>query len=214
MNVVIMGPPGGGKGTQASGIAEKYVLVHISSGDMLRRAVHRGTVLGKQVEAILEAGDLVPDALMMALIADRLQDEDVRGGWLLDGFPRTVAQADGLAALLARIAQSIDTVLLVEVDDDLIVERLGRRLTCKACGAVASRETVAGGVSGRCPVCGEKALYQRPDDQEATIRNRLAVYHEKTAPAAARLGETYPLRTIEGNGTPADVAERIQRVLG
>jgi len=213
VNVVLMGPPGSGKGTQASGLAGRRDLVHISTGDMLREAVRSGSELGQRVESVLKAGELVSDDLMMDLIRERLQQDDAQRGWLLDGFPRTVAQAAGLRKLLDEIGVSVDAVIVLEVPDEVIVQRISRRLTCASCGAVTNVADLAPGEQQRCPQCGDGALEQREDDREETVRNRLRVYHERTAPAADTLGETYPLRRVSGMGTPAEVAERIQGVL-
>ena len=211
MNVVIMGPPGCGKGTQSGAIVAAQKVVHISTGDMLRAAVAGGSELGRKVEAVMAAGELVSDALMMEIIKERLQQEDARGGWLLDGFPRTVPQAEGLVGLLAEIGQGIDRVLVLEVPDDEIVRRLGGRLTCRACGAVTS--SIRGGPPAACPACGAEALYTRDDDSEETIRRRLEVYRARTRPAAERLGQEFELATIDGRGTPEEVTQRIQGVL-
>jgi adenylate kinase len=214
MNVIIMGPPGCGKGTQADGIVENLGVVHISTGDMLRAAVGSGSELGRKVEAVMQAGELVSDALMMDIIRDRLQQPDARErGWLLDGFPRTVPQAEGLLELLSEIGQEVGAVVTLEVPDEEIVRRLSGRLTCRECGNVTHRDALGAGDRAACPRCGAEALYQRDDDKEATIRNRLKVYRTKTYPSAERMGEKYPLRRIEGTGTPDEVAQRIRGVL-
>ncbi len=213
MNVIIMGPPGCGKGTQAAAIVADWSVVHISTGDMLRAAVKSGSALGKQVEAILAAGNLVSDGLMMDLIRDRLQQSDAGEGWLLDGFPRTVPQAEGLVALLAEIRQPVDAVVSLEVPDEEIVARLSGRLTCRECGHTTNTSALDPAAGDRCPQCGARALYQREDDKEETVRNRLLVYREKTYPAAAALGRHYPLKRVNGLGAPAEVSQRIQGAL-
>jgi adenylate kinase len=213
MNIIIMGPPGCGKGTQAAGIVEQYHVTHISTGDMLRAAVKSGSELGHKVEAVLAAGELVSDALMMDLIRDRLQQPDARSGWLLDGFPRTVPQAEGLVQLLQEIGQPVDAVVSLEVPDEEIVRRLSSRLTCSDCGFVTSRDKLPAGGDDKCPQCGGGPLGQREDDREETVRNRLGVYRSKTYPAAATLGERYALLRIEGLGSPAEVAQRISGAL-
>jgi adenylate kinase len=211
VNVIIMGPPGCGKGTQAAGIVESQQVVHISTGDMLRAAVKSGSELGRRVEAILAAGELVSDELMMDIIRDRLQQPDARRGWLLDGFPRTMPQAEGLVGLLAEISQTVGAVVSLEVPDEEIIERLSGRLTCRECGTTTSRKAVPDGKT--CPQCGAAALYQRDDDKEETVRNRLGVYRGKTYPAAELLGRHYPLKRIDGLGTPAEIAKRITGAL-
>ena len=161
----------------------------------------------------MAAGDLVSDGLMIEIIKDRLQQPDAAGGWLLDGFPRTVPQADGLLALLAEIGQAIDRIVVLDVADDVIVGRLGGRLTCRDCGAITNRSALAADGSAACPSCGANALYQRDDDSEETIRRRLEVYRTRTWPAAQRLGEKSDLRKIDGEGTPDQVAQRIASAL-
>lgn len=213
MNVIIMGPPGCGKGTQAANIVNDWGVLHISTGDMLRAAVKSGSELGKRVEAILAAGDLVSDDLMMDLIRDRLQQNDADGGWLLDGFPRTVPQAEGLVRLLTEIARPVDAVVSLEVPDEEIVKRLSGRLTCRECGHTTNRASLDAARADTCPRCHAKALYQRDDDKEETVRNRLQVYREKTYPAAASLGAHYPLKRVAGLGTPDEVSQRIKSAL-
>mgnify|MGYP003574460807 CR=1 FL=1 len=213
MNLVIMGPPGCGKGTQAEILVAKYGVTHISTGDMLRAAVKSGSELGQRVEAVMAAGDLVSDDLMMEIIEDRLQQEDTAGGWLLDGFPRTVAQAEGLAALLAGIDRTIDGVISVMVPDEEILRRLGGRLTCDACGQVTNQAKLEATGSKTCPNCGEEALRQRKDDQEETIRHRLEVFRTQTDPAAESLGKAFVHWKIDGMGAPEDVTQRIASAL-
>jgi adenylate kinase len=213
MNVIIMGPPGCGKGTQANGIVQNLGVVHISTGDMLRAAVKSGSELGQRVEAVMAAGELVSDDLMMDIIKERLRQRDANDGWLLDGFPRTVEQAEGLMALLDEIDQSVGAVVSLEVPNEEIVQRLSGRLTCRECGFVTSRQSVGADDPNRCPQCGAEALYQRDDDREETVRNRLEVYQTKTYPAAATLGDRYRLERIDGVGEPAEIAQRIRGVL-
>ncbi len=210
MNVIIMGPPGCGKGTQANGIVASQQVVHISTGDMLRAAVKSGSELGRKVDAVMQAGDLVTDELMMDIIRERLQQDDARSGWLLDGFPRTVPQAEGLIKLLQEIDQKVGAVVSLEVPDEEIVNRLSGRLSCLDCGHTTSRDKVD---SDACPACEQGKLIQRADDSEETVRNRLNVYRTKTYPAAATLGESYPLLRVDGLGTPDDVKQRIASVL-
>jgi len=213
MNVIIMGPPGCGKGTQAAGIVAHEQVTHISTGDMLRAAVKSGSELGKKVEEVLAAGELVSDELMMDLIRDRLQEEDARGGWLLDGFPRTVPQAQGLVGLLQEIAQPVGAVISLEVPDAEIIQRLSGRMTCRECGFTTNVAQLDPARQDRCPKCDQEALYQRDDDKEETIRNRLEVYRSQTYPAAATLGEVFPLIRVDGLGTPDEVAQRITGAL-
>ena len=208
MNVVLAGPPGSGKGTQAALLAQSRGLRHISTGELLRQAVASGTDLGRRVEGLLERGDLVPDDLMMAIIRDCLAGG---GGWLFDGFPRTVAQAEGLLPMLAELGQLVDAVLVLDVPDDEIVRRVVGRLSCGGCGLVTAQDRL--GADGGCPRCGSRELRVRADDREPTVRNRLAVYRAQTQPALAALGRRFPLRMVDGRGDAAAVAQRIAGVL-
>lgn len=222
MKIVIMGPPGVGKGTQSHGIVEKFGVVHISTGDILRMAIRSGSGLGQKVQNVMNAGDLVSDDLMMEVIRERLSHEDVKRGWLLDGFPRTPAQATGLTQMLKEIGQDIDAVLVMRAPADEIVRRLNGRITCRACNEVMNLVGFGSGSPTYCPFCGldkdpkregKPALYQRADDTEETIRHRLEVFRKKTLPAAWILEENYNLHEIDGLGTPEEVSERIQSVL-
>ncbi len=212
MNIVIMGPPGVGKGTQAEGILTGQGLVHIATGGILRQAVHDGTELGRKIATMMAAGELVPDDLMMEIIRGRLQDPAAQGGWLLDGFPRTARQADGLLELLAEIGAKIDRVVVLDAPDDVILQRLGGRLTCRNCGHVTSAHK-SFGAPKFCSVCGKNELHTRVDDKEETILHRLEVFRARTWPAAERLGLKYKLAKIDGRGTPEEVKQRIARVL-
>lgn len=214
LNVVLIGPPGVGKGTQAGILAKRFEMEHISTGDMLRAAVRSGSELGKRVEAVLAAGELVSDDLMVALIRERLEGDAADTGWLLDGFPRTVAQAEALKELLDELEQTIHAVVEMTVPDEVLVGRLTGRLTCRACGATTHRTRVEEGEQSPCPDCGQRELYQREDDTETTVRARLEVYRQSTDPVVEVLGRHYPLRKVSGDGTPQEVAERLNGVLG
>ncbi len=209
MNAILVGPPGSGKGTQAAELVRRFGLTHLSTGDLLRAAVRSGSELGRRVEGILASGELVPDAVMAELVGERVRG--LGDGWLLDGYPRTLPQAEQLAALLAELGQDVAAVVVIEVPDEEIVRRLAGRLTCGDCGAVTSREAAAaaGGAALRCPHCGGANLATRPDDREETVRNRLGVFRRMTQPAVELLGRRYPLWRVDGRGAPADVAQRI-----
>lgn len=222
MNVVLMGAPGVGKGTQARYLVENRGLVHISTGDMLRAAVAGGSELGRRAGAVMAAGELVPDDLMMKLVRERLQQADVAGGWLLDGFPRTAPQAEGLAALLDDIGQTVDAVLVITAPDEEIIRRLTSRVSCRVCGKIMNRKELDPARPDVCPACGAQtdprtgkpAIYQREDDREETIRHRLEVFSTQTLAAAEALAARYPSYQIEGTGTPDEVAARVADVLG
>jgi adenylate kinase len=221
MNIIIMGPPGVGKGTQSHGIVEEKGTVHISTGDILRMAIRSGSDLGKKVQSVMNAGDLVSDVLMMEVIKERLKHDDAKTGWLLDGFPRTPAQAEGLVQMLEDIGHTIDAVLVLRAPAEEIVRRLAGRITCRSCNEVMNLVGFGAVSPTFCPFCGESrdedrnkpALYQRADDTEETIRHRLEVFRKKTLPAAWILEERYPLYEIDGLGTPEEVSKRIASVL-
>ncbi len=221
MKLIIMGPPGVGKGTQSHGIVQDTGVVHISTGDILRMAIRSGSELGLKVQDLMNAGDLVPDDLMMEVIRERLSHDDVQDGYLLDGFPRTPAQAMGFVKMLEEIGQKIDRVLVMRAPADEIVRRLAGRITCRACNEVMNLVGFGRVTPTYCPFCGKdrdeernkEALYQRADDTEETIRHRLEVFRKKTLPAAWILEENYPLFEIDGLGTTEEVAQRIKSVL-
>jgi adenylate kinase len=175
MNIVLLGAPGAGKGTQAAKLVQEFELPHISTGDMLRAAVAAGTELGLKAKSYMDAGDLVPDDVIIGLVTERLQDDDTANGFILDGFPRTSAQAVALDAELSKLGRPLDAALLIDVDPEVIVGRLTSRRMCRACGYIGS--AADGDV---CPKCGGE-MYQRDDDNEATVRNRLDVYETSTS---------------------------------
>lgn len=175
MNIVLLGAPGAGKGTQAAKLVEEFGTPHISTGDMLRAAVKAGTQLGKKAKSYMDAGDLVPDEVIIGLVTERLQDPDTEKGFILDGFPRTSAQAVALDAELSKLKRPLDAALLIDVDFEVIVKRLTSRRMCRDCGYIGTATDLI------CPKCGGE-MYQRDDDNEATVRNRLDVYQKSTAP--------------------------------
>ncbi len=181
MRIILIGPPGAGKGTQAESIKAKLPIAHVSTGDMLRENVRKGTELGKKARAFMDAGKLVPDDLIIDMMRSRLNADDARSGFLLDGFPRTVTQAEALDGLLCEMAINLDAVVLLEVSDDTVVTRLTSRRVCSSCGAIYNTVAHPPKIAGVCDVCSGKVV-QRDDDKESVIRDRLAVYHEQTAP--------------------------------
>ena len=207
MNIVLLGAPGAGKGTQAAKLIEEYGLTHISTGDMLRAAVKEGTELGLQAKKYMDAGDLVPDDVIIGLVTERLSQPDTAHGFILDGFPRTTAQAVALDAELGKLERPLDAALLIDVKPEVIVNRLCSRRMCRECGYIGS---VADAV---CPVCGGE-MYQRDDDNEATVRNRLDVYEKSTSPLIDYYRGCDLLVSIDGDRDVdvvyADVKEALQ----
>jgi adenylate kinase len=206
VRVVLLGPPGAGKGTQATILATQLSAPHISTGDIFRANVSEGTPLGVQAKAYMDAGDLVPDDVTIAMVRDRLRQDDARVGFLLDGFPRNVAQAETLDAALADSDSPLDLVLELVVDVDEVVRRIAGRRVCQACGTVVSAE-VANEFPSQCPVCGGE-LHQREDDKEATVRHRLAVYAEQTAPLVDFYRQRGLLVQVDAMGTVDEVTAR------
>jgi len=206
--LVLLGAPGVGKGTQAAEITRRTGLAHISTGDLLRSAIRDATPLGRKVGAIVERGELVPDALVGDLMEERLSRPDAADGFLLDGFPRTVAQADLLDRILARRSQGLDRVISIEVAEPEILDRLTGRRSCNRCGAVYHVRYNRPRAEGVCDRCGAE-LRQRSDDTETVIAERLRAYREQTAPLILRYQTAGLLAAVDGRGTPADVFERI-----
>lgn len=181
MKIILLGPPGAGKGTIAKALMQQDGSVQISTGDILRGAVAAGTELGKQAEAAMKAGDLVTDELIMGIMEERLQQEDCKQGYLLDGFPRTIPQAEALKALLAKLGEKLDCALELDIPRDVIIDRLTTRRTCTNCGEIYNVKSRPPKVDGVCDVCGSQ-IVQRDDETEEAIENRLQVYNEQTAP--------------------------------
>lgn len=208
MNIVLLGAPGAGKGTQAKMITEKYGVPQISTGDILRAAVAAGTPLGLEAKKFMDAGDLVPDSVVIGLVKDRLAEADTAVGFILDGFPRTVAQAQALDNELELLGKAIEAAVAVDVDPEIIVARLTARRTCRGCGMIFN--VVTDGELAACTVCGGE-IYQRDDDNELTVRNRLAVYERSTAPLVDYYRSQGVLAEIDGD-RPVDVvfAEVVQ----
>ena len=182
MKIILLGPPGAGKGTVAKQLMEYDGSVQISTGDILRAAVAEGSELGKQAEAAMKAGDLATDDLIMGIMEQRLQQPDCQQGYLLDGFPRTLPQAEALKALLAKLGEKLDCVLELDIPREVIVDRLTTRRTCSDCGAIYNVKSKPPKVDGVCDVCGGTDIVQRDDETEAAIENRLEVYNRQTAP--------------------------------
>jgi adenylate kinase len=212
VDVVLFGPPGAGKGTQATAICERLGVPQVATGDIFRRHLKEGTDLGKLAKTYMERGALVPDEVVFDIVASRLSEPDCRDGVLLDGFPRTVRQAELLVEWLAQSGRSVDVVIELEVPDDVLVARLSGRRTCLQCGATYHVSHAPPKVEGRCDRCGGEVV-QRKDDAEETVRARLETYHRETAPVLAWLRERVPVRSIAGHRQIADVQEAVLEAL-
>lgn len=206
MNIVLLGAPGAGKGTQAAKLVAEFGTPHISTGDMLRAAVKAGTPLGKKAQTYMNAGELVPDEVIIGLVTERLSEPDTQKGFILDGFPRTSAQAVALDAELSRLNRPLDAALLVDVKFDVIIKRLTSRRMCKECGFIGTD------VLSSCPKCGGE-MYQRSDDNEQTVRNRLEVYERSTAPLIDYYRGSDLLVTVDGDRDVELVYNDIKQLL-
>lgn len=207
-SIVFLGPPGAGKGTQAAGLSRRLGLVHLSTGDLLRAAVRAGTPLGREADVHMRAGELVPDALVLGLIRERLEAPESRAGLLFDGFPRTVAQAEALGHLTA-----LDAVVFFDLPESVLVERLSERRSCPACGTVYNLATNPPARAGACDRDGHE-LVQRSDDVPEAVHRRLAAYRESTEPLLGYYRERGLLRVLDAQGSPAEVQRRLAALLG
>lgn len=213
MRVVLLGPPGAGKGTQAVRLAEVLGVPHISTGDIFRQAVKEGTPLGKKAKEYMDSGLLVPDNIVVGIVRERLGQSDCSNGFILDGFPRTVEQADALAANLAAAGAKLDMVINIDTAEDVLLKRLTGRRVCQSCGAPFHVYFTPPRQAGKCDSCGGE-LYHRDDDQEETVRKRLIVYTAQTAPLIAYYERKGLLKTVDGARPAAEVLEDIVRTLG
>ena len=207
MNIVLLGAPGAGKGTQGQKLVEEYGIAHISTGDLLRAAVKAQSELGKQAKAYMDAGQLVPDTLVIDLVKERLAQPDAQKGFMLDGFPRNIAQAETLDGELKEMGVELDAALLVDVPFEVIVERLSSRRTCRSCGY-----TAPAGVDV-CPRCGGE-MYQRDDDKPETINRRLDTYQSQTQPLIDYYKDHGILKAVDGNRAVDEVYVDVKKVLG
>ncbi len=208
MNLILLGPPGAGKGTQSVLLERHFGIPQISTGDMLRTAVKAATPMGTQAKGFMDAGNLVPDHVVVGIVRERLQETDCLAGFILDGFPRTVAQADALSESLSQLSRALDAVISLQVDTDALVERLTGRRTCKDCGKGYHLKFDPPAVNGSCSVCSGE-LVQRDDDHEETIRRRMDTYHQQTAPLEQYYSQSGLLVKIDGMDAIDDVHRSI-----
>jgi adenylate kinase len=214
MNIILLGPPGAGKGTQARLLVDRSGFVQLSTGDMLRAAKSSGTEMGKRVADVMARGELVTDDIVIGLIAEQLDGEAGQHGLIFDGFPRTLAQADALEALMARKGKAIDAVVEMRVDEDALVQRITGRFTCARCGEVYHDETKPTAKAGVCDACGSTDFVRRADDNEESVRVRLGAYNRQTAPLIGYYHAKGKLRTVDGLGEIETIAGEIKGLLG
>ncbi|WP_414833437.1 adenylate kinase [Afifella sp. YEN Y35] len=214
MRLIILGPPGAGKGTQAQRLVEKHGLVQLSTGDMLRGAAAAGTDVGLKAKAIMDSGNLVPDEVVINIMSERLDEADVQRGFVLDGFPRTLPQADALEVLLSEKGMPLDGVVLLTVEDEALVDRVAGRYSCANCGEIYHDTTKKPAKEGVCDVCGSTEFRRRDDDNQETIRKRLAAYYRDTAPLVGYYWAKGKLRQVDGMMPAKDVAAAIEDVMG
>lgn len=213
MNLILLGPPGAGKGTQAAAIAARHGLKQLSTGDMLRAAVKAGTKVGKQAKEIMERGALVPDEMVIKIIDERIAEPDCEAGFILDGFPRTLNQAAALDKLLTTKRRSLDLVIELKVDDDVLVERISGRYACAKCGTGYHDKFKQPKTPGVCDVCGSAEFVRRADDKAETVRNRLMAYYKETSPLIGYYFAKGKLRSIDGMVAIEQVTQEIERLL-
>lgn len=213
MRLILLGPPGAGKGTQAASIVKQYGVPHISTGDIFRKNIKEGTELGKKATEYMDKGELVPDSLVVALVEDRLTWEDAKDGFLLDGFPRTIAQAEALDSVLSNMKCALNKVINIKVDSNILVERAVGRRICKSCGATYHIKFNPSKVESVCDVCSGE-LYQRNDDNEETVTNRIKVYEAETSPLIEYYTKQGVILNIDGQQDISKVFDDIKAALG
>lgn len=214
MNLILMGPPGAGKGTQSQRLEKSHGIVQLSTGDMLRAEVASGSDLGKEAKEVMESGGLVSDELIIAMISSRIDQDDCKKGFILDGFPRTTPQAEALDTMLTEKGLNIEHVIEMKVDDEAMVKRITGRFTCAGCGAGYHDEFQKPEKEGVCDQCGGAEFTHRADDNAETVRTRLQAYHEQTAPILSYYKEKGAVKSVEGMATIDEVTEQLNAVLG
>ena len=213
MNLILMGLPGAGKGTQAERIVDVYEIPHISTGDMFREAMKNETPLGKEAKSYIDKGELVPDSVTNGIVKDRLSQADTEKGFLLDGFPRTLAQAEELDTILEELGKKVDDVLNIHVAEDVLVDRLAGRIICRSCGATYHKTNNPPKVEGTCDRCGSHDFYQREDDKPETVKNRLEVNIKNSEPILAYYQDKGVLHTIDGDRDINAVFEDVKSII-
>ena len=214
MNLILMGPPGAGKGTQAKRLEDGRGLIQLSTGDMLRATVESGSEVGQQAKAIMERGELVSDEIMIAMIRDRIQQPDCENGFILDGFPRTIAQAEALDEMLTKMDVRLDHVIEMKVDDGILVDRISGRFSCTNCGTGYHDRFQKPQKEGVCDSCGGTEFTRRKDDNAETVTSRLEAYHAQTAPLLPYYKEQGTLKSVDGMADIDEVTRQIEAVLG
>ena len=213
MRLILLGPPGAGKGTQAKRLSARHGIPQLSTGDMLRAAIANGTETGKRAKAVMDAGKLVSDEIVNGIVAERIEADDARGGFILDGYPRTLEQADAIARLLDERGTPLEHVVELRVDDDALVDRVAGRFTCANCGEGYHDTFKRPAAAGVCDVCGSTEFKRRPDDNAETMRTRLAAYYKETAPLVGYYYAKGMLRRLDGMGEIDEVANEIEGTL-
>ncbi|RLQ87824.1 adenylate kinase [Notoacmeibacter ruber] len=213
MRLILLGPPGAGKGTQAQRLVKLYDIPQLSTGDMLRAAVQEGTEVGRRAKAVMDAGELVSDDIVNQIVSDRLDQADCQNGFILDGYPRTLAQADCVEEMLAEKEMPLDAVVELRVDDDALIDRVSGRFTCASCGAVYHDTQKPPQTEGVCDVCGSTEFKRRADDNAETMRTRLRAYYKETAPLVGYYHAKGLLRPVDGMGEIDEVTAAVQSVL-